>query len=124
MADQGIGITLPIQRGKTGYFAQSFDVLTQVKSNLINLLLTKKGERVFQPLFGSNLQELIFEQMDDEYESRVESAIRRDVSMWMPYLTVREIKISKDDSRNRTYVEVIFNLNTNASVTDSIVLEF
>ncbi len=124
MADQGIGITLPIHRGKTGYFEQSFDILTQVKSNLINLLLTKKGERVFQPLFGSNLQELIFEQMDDDYKARVESAIRRDVATWMPYLTVRTIVITEDHDRNRTYIEVTFNLNTNASVTDSIVLEF
>ena len=124
MAQRGIGITLPIHRGKTGYFAQSFDILTQVKSNLINLLLTKKGERPMQPRFGSNLQELIFEQMDNDYKARVESAIRRDVATWMPFLTVRQIEIANDDARNRTLVEVEFNLNSNTSITDSVVLEF
>ena len=49
MADIALGITLPIKLGKTGYFEQAFDTITQVKSNLINLLLTVKGERVFQP---------------------------------------------------------------------------
>jgi hypothetical protein len=49
---QAIGITLPLQLGNTGYFEQSFDTLTQVKSNFINLILTRKGERVHQPEFG------------------------------------------------------------------------
>ena len=44
MADIALGITLPIKLGKTGYFEQAFDTITQVKSNLINLLLTVKDE--------------------------------------------------------------------------------
>ena len=38
----------------------------QSRSNLKNLLLTKKGERVLQPNFGSGLQDLLFEPIDDE----------------------------------------------------------
>jgi len=63
--------------GKTGYFEQSFTSINQIKSNLINLIMTSKGERVFQPEFGSDLHSLIFTQMDEEYEAAVQTAIQR-----------------------------------------------
>jgi hypothetical protein len=34
-----IGITLPIQRGNGGFFAQSYQTSEQVKSNIKNLIL-------------------------------------------------------------------------------------
>ena len=33
-----VGITLPIQKGETGYFRQSFQTFDQIKSNIKNLL--------------------------------------------------------------------------------------
>ena len=42
-----VGITLPIQRGADGYFAQSFRTFDQVRSNLKNLLLTKKVKEYY-----------------------------------------------------------------------------
>ena len=36
------GITLPLGRGETGFFQQAFVSFEQAKSNLKNLLLTKK----------------------------------------------------------------------------------
>ena len=58
--DFAIGITLPIQIGNTA-FNQSFKTAEQASSNIKNLLLTKRGERIMQPNFGSGLQELLFE---------------------------------------------------------------
>ena len=44
----------------------SFTSFEQVKSNLKNLLLIRKGERIFQPNFGSGIHELLFEQFTDD----------------------------------------------------------
>ena len=41
-----VGITLPIQRGNDGYFVQSFRTFDQVRSNLKNLLLKKRGKNI------------------------------------------------------------------------------
>ena len=59
-----IGLTLPIRDGSNGYFEQSFDTLTQIRSNIINLLNTKPFERRFQPTFSSKLNTLVFEQKE------------------------------------------------------------
>jgi len=119
-----IGITLPLKRGKTGYFEQSYTAIDQVKSNLTNLLLTRKGERPFQPELGSELHNLIFSQMDEEYDVAVQNAIQRAISQWMPFLTITEMEVKRDDDRNKTLVKVTFALSSNVDITASIVVEF
>ena len=72
--DYAIGITLPIQIGNNA-FNQSFKTADQAKSNIKNLLLTKKYERLMQPQFGSGLQELLFEINDEEFAEKIENTI-------------------------------------------------
>jgi phage baseplate assembly protein W len=93
-----IGITLPIQRGNTGYFQQSFQTSEQVKSNIRNLMLTVPGERLMQPDFGTRLWNLLFSQNTELLESDIESAIQTALSTWMPYVRIEQIDITRDNS--------------------------
>ena len=86
-----IGLILPIQDGDSGYFAQSFDTLTQVKTNIINLLNTRQGERRFQPTFGTRLWNLIFEQDVDTLKDRAINIVTEDIAMWIPNVTVIDV---------------------------------
>ena len=88
-----VGITLPIQRGNDGYFAQSFRTFDQVRSNLKNLLLTKKGERILQPEFGSGLHDLLFQPATEKFEEDLENTINDAVAQWLPYIIVEDINI-------------------------------
>ena len=88
-----VGITLPIQRGSDGYFAQSFKTFDQVRSNLKNLLLTKKGERILQPEFGSGLHDLLFNPATEKFEEDLENTINDAVAKWLPYVIVEDINI-------------------------------
>lgn len=124
MTDIALGITLPIKRGKTGLFEQAFEPIVQVKSNLTNLLLTSKGERVFQPTFGSELHNLIFTQMDEEYDQNVKRAIQSAVNKWLPFVNIIEQTVTRDTDRNRTLVQIDFSINTNADITETIVIDF
>jgi phage baseplate assembly protein W len=104
--DYAIGITLPIQIGNTA-FNQSFTTAEQVKSNIKNLLLTKKGERVMQPNFGSGLQELLFEFNDDLLAVKIEDAINEALETWLPYVTAEQIDIEQtNDNKDRNLVNV------------------
>ena len=86
-----IGITLPIQDGNSGYFAQSFDTLTQIKTNILNLLNTRRGERRFQPNFGTRLWDLVFEQNIDTLKDQATNIITQDISNWIPNITINNI---------------------------------
>ena len=53
-----IGIVLPLRSGiksKETLFAMTYDENEQVKINIKNLILTRKGEYLGRPNFGTNL---------------------------------------------------------------------
>ena len=81
--DSKIGVVLPIRKGQNGFFKQSSTLLEQTKSNLKNLLLTVKGERLAQPEFGSNIYNVLFENMDEGFSKKIEDSIREAVAKWL-----------------------------------------
>ena len=98
-----IGITLPLQRGNGGYFAQSYQTSEQVKSNIKNLILTRKGERLMHPNFGTDLYNTLFNQNTDDLESEIERSIDRAIQEWMPYISVDEILVDQTNTNRDTY---------------------
>lgn len=105
--DFAYGITLPVQRGNTGYFNQAFSSFEQAKANLKNLLMTRKGERVMQPNFGTGLHSLLFEQMTDEFETKLQETITKNVNYWLPYITIQQIDIQMtDEMKDRNTAEM------------------
>jgi len=111
--DYAIGITLPIQIGNTA-FNQSFITADQIKSNIKNLLLTKRFERLMQPEFGSGMQELLFNMNDEMFADNLENTIVDTLSKWLPYVNVETINIQqsnefKDD--NKVEVSVSFRVS-------------
>ena len=110
--DYAIGITLPIQIGNTA-FNQSFKTIEQAKTNIKNLLLTKKYERLMQPNFGSGLQELLFEMNDDSFADKLENTIVDSLAIWLPYVTVSDIQIEQTDeykNTNQVLVSIDFSI--------------
>jgi phage baseplate assembly protein W len=124
---RGIGITLPIRLGNTGYFEQSFDTLLQVKSNFINLILTRKGERVHQPEFGCDIHKYLFEQLTPETIAGARQSVINAVNQWMPFLELIRFDLQaapEDIDRNRLRLIVGYRLTNAPNIEDQIVLEF
>jgi phage baseplate assembly protein W len=120
----GIGITLPIQLGSTGYFEQAFNVITQLKSNFINLILTKKGERLHQPTFGCNIHRFIFEHITPENNERIRLSIIDAVEEWMPFLELLRMDVVETDIENKIQLYITYRLRNNPNIQDSIILTF
>jgi phage baseplate assembly protein W len=88
------GINFPFRDSFTGtYFDLSDTVDEEIRSNLIHLLLTRKGSRYYLPNFGTRLLEFIFEPLDGITFSDLESEIRDSVSEYIPNLTITQITI-------------------------------
>jgi len=58
-----IGVTLPFDG--EAVFNSSYTTKAQIKSNLLNLLLTNPGERFMNPRFGIGIRKFLFEQVID-----------------------------------------------------------
>jgi len=75
-------------------FDLAYDNITALKANLQNLLSTKRGERINQPLFGTNLHQFIFEQQSDQLNQKIFDEIQRSVSFWIPQVTILQIEVT------------------------------
>ncbi len=122
-----IGLVLPLTRGNAGFFDQSYDTLTQIKSNIINLLRTNSGERRMQPLFSSGLQEYLFEQNLEETPEILKKVIQDRINLWIPGVTVKNVDLKFTDSEKDTlkdtykvYIKVEFMINNQS---DSVNVE-
>jgi phage baseplate assembly protein W len=116
--DYAIGISLPIQIGNVA-FNQTFQTIDQVKSNIKNLLLTKRGERVMQPEFGSGLQEVLFEFNDDDLSEKIETTITTAIERWIPSVSIESILVESTDTLkdfNQVNISLTFRVNGNQNV--------
>jgi phage baseplate assembly protein W len=117
--DYAIGITLPIQIGNTA-FNQSFITADQVKSNIKNLLLTKRFERLMQPEFGSGIQELLFDMNDEVFAEKLENNIIDTMAKWLSFVTVENINIQQtNDMKDNNKVEVSISFR----ISDTQILD-
>jgi phage baseplate assembly protein W len=121
-----MGIAINHASNTGGPFAVNYTTLTQARYNLINLILTKKGERLGQPDLGCDIWKLLFEPIiDGEIDSRVETTIMDAVTAWMPYIQINQIYLeytNEDIDRNGFTVEIDFSLSSNPAITDSVTI--
>jgi|TARA_Y100001958_G_C21213043_1_gene538623 phage baseplate assembly protein W len=111
--DYAVGLSIPLKNGNGGFFEQNYTTFDQARSNLKNLLLTKKGERIAQPNFGSGLQDLLFEQIDDEFEGKLVDTVTEAVQTWLPYINIEDIDVNmsnENKDNNRVGVEIKFRV--------------
>lgn len=119
-----LGIGINRKSDSNGVFAVNYSTITQARENLINLIMTKKGERTMQPEFGCDIWELLFEPIvDDVISSQIESSILNAVEIWLPYLNIDKIIFDYDENdidSNKINVDIKFSLKSNPSITESI----
>ena len=119
-----IGVGLPLTHNKSGFFYRTKTSLEQAKSNIKNLLLTKKGERLGNPEFGSDLFKVVFEQEGDDIESKVEEAIRSAMSRFLPFILVDEIETQFSSlNKNTLNVSIKFSLNVDTTNVDKLSID-
>jgi len=113
----GVGVSLPFNG--PGVFNTNYTTKDQTKSNLINLVLTEPGERIYKPSFGVGLNSLLFEQNinKEDLQQRIEEATAQDERL--SRITISNINIDQDINANtiKVTIEYISNLDgTNDSI--------
>jgi phage baseplate assembly protein W len=89
------GINFHFRESYVGKYLDISDTTEEeVRSNLIHLLLTRKGYRYYLPDFGTRLYEYIFEPLDGPTFSEIEGEIRDSVERYMPGVQITNISIT------------------------------
>jgi phage baseplate assembly protein W len=117
LPDVAVGIKLPIIGVDGRLFDLSYSTEDQAISNLKNLILTRQGERLMQPLFGTKLQDSLFEQNDDILKASIKSSIEQAVEFWLPYISINSLEVNPviavGSSREEHGVQISLQVSVN-----------
>jgi phage baseplate assembly protein W len=102
-----IGVSLPFK----GPFTSTFTTKDQIKSNLINLLLTNKGERVMNPTFGCDIKNQLFENITIESEQKIINSIVDSVNLFLPEVRLLNVEITPEVDLNQISLTIYYSIN-------------
>tara|TARA_B110000977_G_scaffold195302_1_gene273507 strand:+ start:1471 stop:1878 length:408 start_codon:yes stop_codon:yes gene_type:complete len=117
VARKAVGFGFPLNG--PAVFVPTYNVREQTKANLINYLLTNKGERVFNPNFGADLRNLVFENVTDRTTDELQETIQNSINVYFPQVTVKEIKFINQPDNNTINFSLTYTI-ANFGITDDI----
>jgi len=88
-----INIKFPIEDDveKNRAFKMTTVTKNALTSNLLLLLLTQKGQRYYEPDYGTNLLQYVFQPRDNLTISEIESELRETVKSFIPEVTISKV---------------------------------
>jgi hypothetical protein len=116
-----IGVSLPFNAA--GVFNKTYSTKDQIKSNLINLLLTDKGERIMNPEFGTDLRKSLFENVTNSSIELLKIKIADAVGIFIPEIYLGDISINSDPDHNTLSVTINYRLII-SNTPDQVTVQF
>ena len=124
---QYFGIRYPITATDYQHFYVDLNNSLQgkVRSQLMHVIFTPKGQRLRSPEFGTDLIKYIFDPNDTTTWESVTTEVRESVSRWVNNVKIDDIQIVKNvDNDLEIYVRVDYTvISGNKSVSDKMVVQ-
>ena len=121
MADNGkfINIAFPFKESGKGDFIELNNIDKHaIKADLMHLILTRKGERLYMPDFGTDLLKYIFELNDDVTRINIKTNINETVKRYLPNLQIKEIIVEENKVS-----EYAVSVRIDYTITDDVFQE-
>lgn len=94
-----------------------------VRDSIRNLVLTDRGERLFQPDVGCDIRGSLFENMDQNTILILKENIKTTIKTYEPRCDVKDVLVNANIDRNEVLVKIIFSvINTNRNLSLTIDL--
>tara|TARA_B100001093_G_C26212697_1_gene752713 strand:- start:189 stop:596 length:408 start_codon:yes stop_codon:yes gene_type:complete len=118
-ARRAVGFGFPLNGDAV--FVPTFQTRDQIKANLVNYLLTNRGERVFNPNFGADLRNLLFENILDTTTEDLRERIQNDINSFFPEVQVKQVIFDNIPDSNTinftlTYQIVLFGIEESVNI--------
>lgn len=108
------GIKFPFRNVSGQYLELTTTEKDSVKSNLLHLIITKKGSRLYNPNFGTNIMDYLFNPLGQDTFDAIQTELINSVEMNMKGIKIDTIKVNQ--------FEKTVNLVVNYSYTDGVFL--
>ena len=111
-----IGVALPLD--STNLFQGTPTTREQVKTNLLNLILTEKGERLMHPNYGLGVKNLLFEQGIDILQ--LEENIHAQIMIYIPEIELLNTDITTSEDEHTIQIKITYTIKDSANLPDAI----
>ena len=124
---QYFGIKYPFRNeGVQHFYLDANESISEkVKSQLIHIVFTPKGQRIRNPEFGTDLIKFIFSPSDDMTWEAVKAEVTESVTRWANNITLKNIEVVKnEEDEHEIYVRLDYSVTEgNKTTNDSVVIE-
>lgn len=103
-------ITLPFSFDSSGAVAYTTNEAKMWQDRVVLMLMTRLGERVMRPTYGSEVQSSLFEN-DEGAVSAVKKSVSAAFSKWLPQLQLLKVDAYSDKTDGYLMVEVFYKYN-------------
>ena len=111
------GINFPfLQSPKGNYLRLTETTDEEIRTDLVHLLLIRRGSRYFLPDFGTRLYEYIFEPLDGATFEDIRSEIEEQIRTYIPNLTINSITIEPYTDTDEVEGQLDYELLGQASI--------
>lgn len=119
-----ININYPFKDSKQGFFIDlNADDNSAIKADLMHLILTIKGQRLYNPDFGTNLMRFIFEPNDGLTFQAINEEITTQVKKYLPNLNITNISIEESpESEYAAVVRLDYTITDDVFTTSDFVI--
>jgi len=121
-----INIDFPFKDSNKGFYLNLNQTdRDAIRADLLHLLLTNKGERLYLPDFGSDLKKYIFEPNDEITHDEIRENLNDTIKKYIPNLIINNIIFKNNDIEEAIVVEITFTVTEDSfSSTDTVTLTF
>lgn len=118
--EYGKHLSFPFRIGKDGRTAQVSSLEEHVRDELIQLILTNLGERLFLPDFGGGVRRLVFENADETLGAMTKAILTQAISQWLGHrITLEDLIVIVENEKIE--VEIKYRI---AGTEDTRVMKF
>lgn len=124
MANRYININYPFKDSPKGFFLDlNSDDASAIKADLMHLVLTRKGQRLYNPDFGTDLLKFIFEPQDGLTLTGIKTEITTVVKRYLPKLQLDEISVvQSEESEHAAVVTIKYTITDDVFTTQDLVI--
>lgn len=121
-----INIDFPFKDSKKGFYLELNQTdKDAIRADLLHLLLTNKGERLYLPDFGSDLKKYIFEPNDNITHEDIRDNLNQTISKYIPNLIINSINFRNEEIEELIIVELTYTVTEGTfTSTDTVTLTF
>ncbi len=119
-----ININYPFKNSPKGFFLDlNADDNSAIKADLMHLIITRKGQRLYNPDFGTDLLRFIFQPEDGLTFSQIKEEITTVVKRYLPKLNITDVLVEESiENEYAATVRIDYTITDDVFTTSDFVI--